>query len=221
MRIPERKTSYQRAVERAKARGFDSPYAERKARAQAKGYSSPRTELEARRKQRGQSRDYGYERMRAEQNARGRGFSGATEERRFKRAVKADPSLTQGAWQKASSLAAMGVTESQFQRMRTANKKWNEEHSDFRSITQYNKDLDKDLNNWTPFRVGYIVTYYRANVDPKTNYSDSGKYFDKKGKRKYEYGYRYMDRLQYDLMVTYGDLSDTAWKSHYGPLLAT
>jgi len=221
MTKPERKTSYQRAVERAKARGYASPYAERKAKSQARGFSSPRTELSARREARGQlKRDYAFERLRADQLAYGRGFENAAAERRFKRELKSNPTLDKNEWQKARTLAMFGITESQFNRMRTANKKWNDTEADYRDVTKYKKELDKQVHNWTPYRVGYIVTYYRANVDPKTNYRDSGKYFTKGKKtshRKWEYGYRVMDQLQYDLMVTYGDLSDSAWRAHYGP----
>lgn len=219
MAIPPRKTAYQRAVERAKARGFDSPYAERKARAKERGYSSPRTELEARRKARGTQRDYGYERMRAEQIARGLGFQSAADRRRFTRESKAT-GLSQGQWQKERTLAQFGITEAKLNRIRAANRRWNAAEADNREMTQYKTDLDADKDNFTPYRIGYILTYYAANVDPKTNYRDSGKYFTKKGQRKFEYGYRYMDRIQYDLLVTYGDLDESAWRAHYGPVLA-
>lgn len=217
---PPRKTAYQRAVERAQARGFASPYAERKAKSQAKGYSSPRAELDARRKARGTPRDYAYERMRAEQIARGKGFESAADRRRFAREAKAKPGLTQGSWQKERTLAQFGITEAKLNRIRAANRRWNAAEADAREMTQYKTDLDADKDNFTPYRVGYILTYYAANVDPNTNYRDSGKYFDKKGRRKFQYGYRYMDRVQYDLLVTYGDLDESAWRAHYGPLMA-
>jgi hypothetical protein len=222
------KTQYQKAVERAKARGFASPYAERKARAQARGYSSPRTERNARERARGVKRDYALERERANIRAQARGFRTLRDQARYNKAVRDDPELDVKKWQKREILAYFGISERKFNEIRRANKLWAKEYPmlQWTAINTYDTYLDKETSNWSERRVGYILSFYAAIVNPKTNhdalYLLGGKKTDRdeKGRPVFREGgqlKRRTNKEQFYYLVKYANLMQVdEFESRYG-----
>jgi len=105
--------------------------------------------------------------------------------------------------EKRATLAKFGVSERQFEGMRIANL----EHAPFefekfkpkskkakRALSQaamlnYYDDKRDIPNDWSEDRVGYVVSFFRAIVDPRTNYDslldkDGNRIILKNGKRK-------------------------------------
>lgn len=78
------------------------------------------------------------------------------------------------------ALAAHGVTLTEFNRMRRENLAHTPEGTrhDGRprtdtlaaAIQQYRVDVGEDARNWSDARVGYVVSYNRAVVNPETNF---------------------------------------------------
>lgn len=194
-------SSYQRSVERAKAAGFSSPYAQRKARDAEQG-TTPRKKLAANRAKRGVKRDYALEKERLDIRARAQGFTDAKARTKFNRTNKdreaqgLDPFKPEK-FQMAATLAQFGISKATFDRYRRENRAWNQpDHDDDRTrardINTYVVDFDplrpftpfdSDIHNWSPDRVGYVVYFNRAIVNPKSNYQSL---LDDKGNRKYK-----------------------------------
>jgi hypothetical protein len=207
------KSKYARANERAQAAGFTSAYAQRKARAQALGFSSPRTQRTASEKKRGTKRDYAVERENAERRARGRGFLNAKEQREYKKTGGTNPAK----WQKARTLAYFGISESTLNRYRRLNRNWSNEYAMLQNtaINTYDRTRDADVHNWSPDRVGYILSFYGAIVNPKTNYDslkDNPKWYPKSA-----IGRKIMTDTQYRYLVQYTNLfSVNEFEARYG-----
>lgn len=172
-------------------------------------FTSYRQYRDYRAKQLGRPRDYALERERADIRARGEGFTSARERQTYNRQRRQELSVS-----KAEALKRFGVTESQFNRMRTANRKYKYEGV-YSAANTYDLSIDKDLKNWSDRRVGYIVSFNRAVVDKKSNYWSL---FDKKTKRrKQEFGFPKTNNWQYQYLVKYGKLmSQNEFESRYG-----
>lgn len=168
---------YAREVASAKALGFATPYDRRKARAKERGFSSPRTERTASEQRRNTPRDYALERERATIRARSRGFKSLSEQRRYNKQAGTD---------KAKALAYFGISENKFNTMRRENRHWSKEYPQLQwtAINTYDIDRDKAVHDWSLRRVGYIVYFNRAIVNPKTNYDSVSKPFYRPNGRK-------------------------------------
>lgn len=207
----DNKTRYQKAVERARARGFASPYAERKAKAQAKGFTSPRAERTASEKRRGIRRDYSAERYAAEKRARAEGFLSPADRRRF--AQTGGDAKAREAFQKERVLAHFGVSESKFNKIRAENRKYNYPGAFYAVINTYDLQRDKDVHNWSINRVGYIIAFHAAVVNPKTNYESLTRDY----KREIVNGKPKTNTAQYFYLVKYsGYMSVDEFEARYG-----
>lgn len=210
-----------RANARAKALGFSSDYDRRRARAKERGFSSPRAQRTASEKQRGVQRDYALERENADRRARARGFLSATDQRKFRKSGAADVI----GYQRENTLRQFGITKYEFDRMRRANRNHspNEKATiEYNSINAYDHQVDSRIHDWSPDRVGYIVYYNRAIVDPKTNFDsllESGK---RMGKR---YSYRRLtkegkpltNKENYYYLVKYANIMEVnEFEARYG-----
>jgi len=97
--------------------------------------------------------------------------------------------------QKQAMLSKFGVTEREFEAMRIRNRdyaeprfdKWHTEDKAKRkrigqaiAINTYNESKDIP-NDWSEERVGYVTSFYRAIVDPRTNYESL---LDSEGRRR-------------------------------------
>ena len=207
------KSRYQKAVERARARGFASPYAERKAKAQAKGFSSPRAERTASERRRNVRRDYGAERRAAERRAEREGFLTVGDRKRAIKAGIVDDPKAREAFQKERVLAHFGITESQLTRIRSENRKYNYPGVLYAVINTYNLDLDKAVHDWSMRRIGYILAFHSAVVNPKTNYES----LTRDHKREIVNGKPRTNTSQYYYLVKYtGYMSSDEFESRYG-----
>jgi len=155
---------YLRANARAQARGYASAYAERAAQAKKQGFRGVRAKERAG----GRVRDYELERERARIRARGAGFSSVREKAAFRRE---NTGLGRVEWQQARTLARFGITKAGFDKVRRANRKWSNTFAleQWTAINTYDKFLDAELTNWTEQRVGYVLSFYAAIVNPRTN----------------------------------------------------
>lgn len=133
--------------------------------------------------------------------------------------------------QKQSMLAKFGVSEREFEAMRIRNRdyaeprfdKWHTDNKAKRkrlaqatAINTYNETLD-DPNNWSEERVGYVVSFYRAIVDPRYNYSSL---LNKDGTRKTRKGKPLTNQWQANLLVKYSGIMEIdEFESRYGAQL--
>lgn len=157
----------------------------------------------------GRPRDTQLERERADIRARRQGFRSARdrqEKNRRRAAALAVPAEV--------TLAKYGLTRSQFDRMRSANRKYNFDGA-YSAANTYDLDVDRDLKNFSDERVGYIVSFYHAVVDKKTNYWSL---YDKKTKRrKQEYGFPMTNVWQRKYLVDYAHImSIDEFEARYG-----
>lgn len=160
----------------------------------------------------GRPRDYQEERFRADLRARRQGFQSAKdrqEKNRKRAAALARP--------KSEALAAWGISEYQFNRMRKANRDY-QYHGAYSAANTYDLTIDKDLKNFSDERVGYIISFFHAVVDKKTNYWSL---YDKKTKRRrQEYGYPVTNVWQRRYLVDYAHImSPSEFESRYGRLV--
>lgn len=208
------KSRQQRANEAAQSRGFTNAYAERKARSTARGYSSPRTERTARENARGNPRDYALERERLNTLSRTRGFMNRSEENKFRKSGNPDKEK----WQQARTLAYFGISKSKFDKIRSENRHYGTDAYvalQWSAINTYDLYRDKDLHNWSPDRVGYILSFNAAIVNPKTNYDslkDNPKYV--KGGLQ---GQKIMNASQFNYLVIYTNIYQVdEYEARYG-----
>ncbi len=102
--------------------------------------------------------------------------------------------------QERSVLAEYGVTPREFEAMRIANLEYgpqtrlydkkakHRETQHWLTMAQRINEYDQDLDvpgDWSDARVGYVVSFYKAIVDPRTNYSSLP---DVEGNREYKSG---------------------------------
>jgi hypothetical protein len=129
-----------------------------------------RKELRA---QRGQQRDYALEYERRNIRSQGRGFLSYSDERRYRtQAAKSTTALAPEAYQKQRALHHFGISERKFNDVRRENKAWSRTNlsSQWTQINTYDERLDMEVHNWSINRVGYILAYHGAIVNPNTNY---------------------------------------------------
>ncbi|QOI67152.1 hypothetical protein SEA_MUFFINTHECAT_8 [Microbacterium phage MuffinTheCat] len=206
------KSKYQRAVERARAKGFASPYEERKAKAVAKGFTSPRAERKASEARRGVKRDYRAEREAAKRKAQAEGFRSVSDRQKFK-ALKTEDPKARELFQKQRVLAHFGISESKFNKIRAENRKHNYAGVLYAVINTYDLQRDKDVHNWSMNRVGYIVAFHAAIVNPKSNYESLTRDF----KREIVNGKPKTNTAQWYYLVKYtGYMSPDEFESRYG-----
>lgn len=100
---------------------------------------------------------------------------------------------------RARALKKFGVTLTQFNRIRAANRAFDKKTKTPRLL--YNLQLDADYNNWTNERVGYIVYYYQVFVKPDT------KKLAKNGRRRENLVNKYSKWIEeFNLFADYQDL---------------
>lgn len=101
--------------------------------------------------------------------------------------------------QEYSALAGWGITAREFQMMRTRNLEYlfpesvlsrNPKHKTSKlrqhqaiSANSYDWEFGENDNDWSDDRIGYVVTFFHAIVDPRTNY---GSLLDSDGKRRFK-----------------------------------
>jgi hypothetical protein len=195
------------------ARDYKAEYERRKARSQARGYTSPRTEQNARRAARGRpARDYALERENQQRRAFNAGLDSVKEFQSYQRAKK------QGeAAEKKWTLDYFGLTQSQFDRMRRANRHYTNQYAQLQwtAINTYDLDRDKAVHDWSPMRVGYIKYFNEAIVNPATNYDslkDNPRYY--KGG---PFSRKEMNKSQYYYLVRYTNLYQVdEFEARYG-----
>lgn len=177
-----------------------------------KPFTSYRQYRDYRAKELGRPRDYQEERFRADLRARRQGYASARDRQLKNRKRREDLARP-----KSEALSAWGITESQFNRMRAANRKYQFDGA-YSAANTYDLTIDKDLKNFSDERVGYIVSFYHAVVDKKTNYWSL---YDKKTKRRrQEYGYPVTNVWQRRYLVDYAKLmSPSEFEARYGRLV--
>lgn len=191
------------------------------------------------------SRDYKSEYQRRKEALAKRGLTPASEARlRRERGT----SIIGPATLKQQMLARFGVTERQFEGMRIANLEHTQIDSRLERYSAKSKqarkalgeaisvnwyDASRDIpNDWSEERVGYVTSFYRAIVDPNTNYSSlldkdgqrivykNGKYKTNKYQAQYMGKYRNARRAQNGQLVQYtGNLSISEFETRYGAIL--
>jgi len=173
-------------------------------------YTSYRQYRDARAKELGRPRDNAAERERSDIRARAQGYRSASDRQAQNRARRAALSV-----QKTDAFAKWGITETGFNRMRSANRKYDGTGAQYTAANTYDLAIDKDLKNYSDARVGYIVSFYHAVVDKKTNYWSL---FDKKTeRRRVKFGFPETNNWQRMYLVEYGGLmSPTNFETRYG-----
>lgn len=125
------------------------------------------------REQKGLPRDYGLEKERAEIRARARGYSSVREQREYRRTGKPEDKRNLELWRRTKVLTKFGLTKPQFDRIRKENREfvtwYGRQH--YNDINTYHMEIDLDIHDWSEDRVGYIVSYHGAIVNPATNYN--------------------------------------------------
>lgn len=192
------KREYQRRLELVRQRGYPSMRAYRNATSTRK-------------------RDYALERERANIRAQSRGFLNSSAQAKFNRLAKKDPALDKRQWQKQQALSHFGISEYRFNRMRKENRQYSDKYaqSSWAQINTYDIDVDRDVHNWSEHRVGYIIYFHAAIVDPATNYDS----LVRKGQRLIDpkTGKRVTNEAQYMYLVKYsGIMSARQFDERYG-----
>jgi hypothetical protein len=198
------------------ARDYRAEYARAKAAAQARGYSSPRTQRDARK-----PRDYAIERERTETRARGRGFRNAREQAAFNRTGASN----REGWQRDRILAYFGLSLDEFDEIRRNNRNYHNQFAqlEYTAINTYDADRDADVHNWSEYRVGYVLAFHAAIVNPRTNWDslakrvkiESGKYIHVRVHDKL--GRPLSNKSQYYYLVKYTNImSQDYYEARYG-----
>lgn len=121
-------------------------------------------------------------------------LTGQTPYSQRKRGTSVFGPIPQSKSQEIEALRKFGVTRTEFERMRQANIPYAIPQFTHRTSPSLEKrkrlnfatfvntyDQDRDIpNDWSDQRVGYVVSFYRAIVDPRTNYQTL---IDKDGQR--------------------------------------
>lgn len=147
--------------------------------------------------------------LRAKQRARAAGFTSPSQQQRIMSRVRVDP-LFLKRWR----LSKHNVSEALFEQMRRDNLAHTPEgyRKDgmpltalAKQIQAYNTEVDAEEDNFSDERIGYIVSYYWAVANPKTNYFAVGNKWTQS---------QLMDpkavswrERQYNYLVRYGGLS--------------
>lgn len=206
----------------AAQRNYKAEYERRKANAKARGFTSPRTEGKARLASKGRTRDYAYERERAEQRAQHEGYFNAAQRRRLRK-QSAEPKALE-LLRRAEVLNYFGISYSAFERIRRANRQWSKQYAQLQwtAINTYDIDRDRDVHNWSEQRVGYILSFHSAIVNPKTNHDSlylapKGTPRDAHGRPLDRTGKRITNESQYFYLVKYTSLMQVnEFEARYG-----
>jgi len=177
-------------------RDYSAENARRNELARQAGFTSYRQQRDARAKAAGRARDYRLERERERIRAVAQGFdipgrSPVELRREFNRRKRANPKLAKEqflakkeAVGKTAVLKKFGITEREFLAIRKENLRFHDEWLQTQvatgAINTYDELLDSELNNWSERRVGYIISFHSAVVDPRTNYDSIPKRWVKK-----------------------------------------
>jgi hypothetical protein len=195
------------------ARDYKAEYLARKARAQQRGFTSPRTEQNARRVQRGiPARDYQLEREREQIRAHGAGLDTVAEYRSYRRAQRQGESAERD-W----TLSYFHISKSKLDRIRRENRQWSNRYAQLQwtKINTYDTFKDSDVHDWSPMRIGYIISFHAAIVNPKTNYESlkDNKKFYKSG----PYSRKMGNRSQFYYLVKYTNIESVdEYEARYG-----
>jgi len=184
-----------------------------------------------------QPRDSKREYQRQQELARAEGFSSPTERKRYQASVRRGEVTNPAQFaQKRAMLAKFGVTETEFNFMRQANlayrrpafENWKLKGDAKRQrerkkaiglalrINEYDVDRDLDPSDWSERRVGYIVSFYRAIVDPQYNYDSL--HDPKTGMRRlWRNRHPLTNRQQADYLVKYAEIMEISeFERRYG-----
>lgn len=204
---------YAREVARAKALGFASPYQRRLARTKALGYNSERQRRTESEFHRGKRRDTRAEYATSKAKANREGFRNPSDRATAKKlGLQGDALET---WQRERVLAHFKISRAQFDRIRAANRKWDRENPSMQwtKINTYDRDVDANVHNWSQNRVGYILAFHAAIVNPKTNYDS----LTKDGRRILKNGKRVTNKSQFFYLVKYTNLMQVdEFEARYG-----
>lgn len=199
-----------------RARDHKAEYAARKARAQSRGFTSPRAEQTARRKSEGRpARDYALEAERSRIRRESVGVDTAAELSAYNRA-RAQGEAAEKAW----TLAYFGISARRFEQVRRENRNYHEWLADNSSgmaaaANTYDIARDKDVHNWSPRRVGYIISFHGAVVNPASNWESLPD--NKAAKGQPGKGIKKMNKEQYYYLVYYtGLMSVPYFEARYG-----
>lgn len=132
-------------------------------------------------------------------------------------------------------LDEFGFTRAQFEAIRKENLRYQWEWNDhvpfsIGVINTYDELLDADVNNFSYHRVGYIISFHSAVVDPRTNYESIPKRWNPKAYKNKEGKWRgRMERItsrsgkivtdanQFKYLVEFSNLmSIDEYESRYG-----
>lgn len=161
------------------------------------------------------TRDYKSAYQRRKELAQSRGFSSpyAETKQRAQRGVLVGPATAERA-----ALSKWGVSRRQFEAMRIANLEYGYPSERLTKKRSRNQSVKRRLNeaiilnsydasrdvegDWSDDRIGYVITFNKAIVDPRTNYASL---FDENGLRKMRGGRPLSNRWQKAFMTQYAD----------------
>lgn len=207
-------------------RDFRAEYARRKARDAAAGFSSPR----ARRTQRERTQpttafSRAEEYARANIRAKSEGFRNAKERREYLKT----PRRNRDKFQRDAILDYFGISLGRFNQIRRENRHWFDEYGMLQhsEINVYNMEIDEAVDDWSERRVGYIISFHAAVVNPRTNYDSlqrtwvrGNKKTGNKGysqRRTDDHGKIVTNASQYFYLVKYAQLMSVDYfESRYG-----
>jgi hypothetical protein len=202
----------------AKPRNYAAEYAARKAKALAAGYTSPRARYTAQRKAKGlpgRNTDYALEAERRRIRRESVGVDTDAEYRAYRRAEQGGE-LALKKW----TLSYFGISANRFEQIRRENKKYRDWMQANGSATAsaantYDSARDIEVHNWSPMRVGYIIAFHGAVVNPATNWESLP---DNKGKRaRPGGGIKKMNKEQFYYLVFYTNLMSVDYfEARYG-----
>lgn len=221
-RSAEYKRDYQRRLEKAR----QAHHANRREFDKARGIAWAKAPRDSQKE---------YDRQRA--LAREQGFSTVSERKRYLTNVRrGEVRSIEDFTQKTFMLAKFGVSEREFNMMRQANlayqrpkfENWKPKGEPARQrdrkkaiglalrINEYDVDRDLDPGDWSERRVGYIVSFYRAIVDPQYNYDSLVD--PKTGMRRiWRKRHPLTNRAQADYLVKYAEIMEISeFERRYG-----
>lgn len=223
----------QRRKRLAQEAGFPSAYAQTKARAAARGNPVlSGAELTEQRTRRARSKGFAteYERQTFVRKTGKNAREPTPERAQFQQQSQAQ--------RKRNVLRRFGITEAELNARDRANRAWEGGETRSRGRQRNRAKADIELRNfirsnkyhryreeivdgppgeqWSYERIGYILAYYAANVNPETNYSDG--LGARKGKRPVNgAGFKQMNAAQYYYLTQFTDLMSVSdYESSYG-----
>lgn len=178
----------------ARAAGFSSDYERRKARERARGYRTPYDATQGRKYAAGKPvAPRSVRTARDNATAQREGFLTAYQRDQFRKSHPNATTAERKQWQKERVLKHYKITEAEFNRRLKASRGWLTKQLNSRKDDAAREALgraaaynifDTRLANrprgdtewaleWSPQRVGYVLAYYAAVVNPRTNYQNA------------------------------------------------